>query len=75
MQKKVNLLILLYKLSLVVQVYNLLIIVCIDFLVLVQNGQIIEIIGDYECVTCHRIFPTDDVCQIYYFKIIMKLSL
>ncbi|OXU20671.1 hypothetical protein TSAR_003361, partial [Trichomalopsis sarcophagae] len=31
--------------------------------VLAQNGQIIQIIGDYECVTCHRIFPSEDMLK------------
>lgn len=29
--------------------------------VIAHDGQIIQIITDYECVTCHRIFQSQDV--------------
>lgn len=31
------------------------------FSVIAHDGQIIQIITDYECVTCHRIFQSQDV--------------
>ncbi|XP_014212546.1 zinc finger protein 70 [Copidosoma floridanum] len=31
--------------------------------VLAQNGQIIQIIEEYECVTCHRVFPSDELLK------------
>lgn len=39
--------------------------------VISENGQIISIITDYECVTCHRIFQSEDVSQ----KLIFFLNL
>lgn len=35
--------------------------------VISENGQIISIITDYECVTCHRIFQSEDVSQKLIF--------
>lgn len=34
-------------------------------LVLPQNSQIIRIVTDYECVTCHRIFQTENVSNFF----------
>ncbi|KMQ96716.1 protein suppressor of hairy wing-like protein, partial [Lasius niger] len=34
-----------------------------DVKVISENGQIISIITDYECVTCHRIFQSEDMLK------------
>lgn len=31
------------------------------FTVITHDGQIIQIITDYECVTCHHVFHSEDV--------------
>lgn len=32
-----------------------------------HNGHLIEIVMDYECVTCHRIFQNKDVRNINFY--------
>lgn len=35
--------------------------------VISENGQIVSIINDYECVTCHRVFQSQDVSYSFSF--------
>lgn len=32
-----------------------------------ENSQIISIVTDYECVTCHRVFQSEDVSIILFY--------
>ncbi|XP_012231015.1 zinc finger protein ZFP2-like isoform X1 [Linepithema humile] len=34
-----------------------------DMKVISENGQILSIINDYECVTCHRVFQSEDMLK------------
>ena len=37
-----------------------------DTTVIAHDGQIIQIITDYECVTCHRIFQSQDMLKEHF---------
>lgn len=40
------------------------------FTVITHDGQIIQIITDYECVTCHHVFHSEDVRVWFYLTLL-----
>lgn len=54
--------------------YFIYIIICFILLTVIsENCQIISIITDYECVTCHRVFQSEDVSHnfVYFLNYVL----